>query len=68
MGEHLGGWRGRGEGLVGGEWCNLKADWLMGSHLGGLQLLDVLVGAIALVMFSSDHTVVGPDRKHEAGL
>ncbi len=51
------------QGLVEGECCVLKADWLMASsHLGGLQNLDVLLRAIALVMFSSDHTVVGPDR------
>lgn len=51
---------------VGRRWCVLKADWLMwGSHLGGLQDLDILVGAIALVVLSSNHTVVGPDGEEE---
>lgn len=36
------------------------------SHPGRLQLLDILVGAIALVVFSSNHIVVGPNRKEEA--
>lgn len=68
MGEHLGRRR-KGEELVGEEWRVLKADWTIGgSHLGGLQHLDGLVGAGALIMFSSDHTVVGPDRRQEAGL
>lgn len=36
------------------------------SHPGRLQNLDVLIGAVALIVLSSDHTVVGPDRKQEA--
>lgn len=52
-----------------GGWRALKADWLMGgSHLGGLQHLDVLVGAIALIVLSGNHAVVGPDRKQETWL
>lgn len=50
-------------------WRDPEADWMMGaSHLGGLQNLDSLVGAIGLIVFSSDHTVVGPDRKQDASL
>lgn len=53
-------------GVSEGGWCVADADWLMaGSHLGGLQDLDGLVGAIALVVFSSNHTVVGPNRKQD---
>lgn len=52
---------------MGGENPVLEADCLMSSsHLGRLHHLDVFTGAIALVMFSSNHTVVGPDRKQEA--
>lgn len=50
-------------------WRDPEADWTMGvSHLGGLQNLDSLVGAIGLIVFSSDHTVVGPDREQDASL
>lgn len=35
------------------------------SHPGRLQNLDILVGAIALIVFSSNHIVVGPNRKEE---
>lgn len=39
---------------------------ICGSHLGRLQNLDILVGAVALVVFSDDHIVGGPGRKQEA--
>lgn len=48
-------------------WHVLTSNWLVGgSHLGGLQHLDVLGGAIALIVLSSNHIVVSPDRKQEA--
>lgn len=42
----------------------LKARWLMiGSHLGGLQHLDVFSGAITLIVLSNNHIVVGPSSR-----
>lgn len=35
------------------------------SHLSGGQDLDVLVAASALVVFSSDHTMVRPGESHK---
>lgn len=61
MGEHLRGGGADGKGLAGGGRCVVKADWLTdGSHLGGLQHLDVLVGAVALIVLSGHHAVVSP--------
>lgn len=48
-------------------WHVLTSNWLVGgSYLGGLQHLDVLGGSIALIVLSSNHIVVSPDRKQEA--
>lgn len=42
----------------------LKARWLMiGSHLGGLQHLDVFSGAITVIVLSNNHIVVGPSSR-----
>lgn len=35
----------------------------LGSHLGGLQNLDVLVGSITLIVLSGDDAVVSPETE-----
>lgn len=59
VGEHLGR---REDKSVGQQWCLLKAGWTRaGSHPGGFQNLDVLVGAVTLIVLSGDDAVVGPE-------